>query len=315
VVVDLFARLRAGTIGSGTAHQRSPREPVAVEATGSEAVVGVIDSDVDDHPESAVMRDAETNGGSGAESTGAHAGPATAGDEPAAEVRLEADPALTGFEQRDADLGQLTVMSARKAKRALADEQNDVLDALRRSDPVTTLDSLLPPASEHADRYTSVLVDELLIAAQAGAASVVTAASQPLRPAAGREAVHDAASAFVGSVIDPLRDRLARCIDEGGGDNSVITKKVRSVYREWKTQRIDEVLDDAVRAAHSRGLLAAVDADCPLEWVADPSSATCSECHDNQLAGAVAAGQEFPTGHVCTPAHPGCRCLLVPVSR
>jgi len=36
---------------------------------------------------------------------------------------------------------------------------------------------------------------------------------------------------------------------------------------------------------------------------------------DNALAGCVAAGTPFPTGHLFAPSHTGCRCLLVPADR
>jgi hypothetical protein len=41
----------------------------------------------------------------------------------------------------------------------------------------------------------------------------------------------------------------------------------------------------------------------------------CSDCDDNTLSGAIPSGDAFPTGHVCAPAHLGCRCLLVPTER
>lgn len=115
--------------------------------------------------------------------------------------------------------------------------------------------------------------------------------------------------------MQPLRDRLERCVSEGDGDNAAITKKVRAVYRECKTRHIDEQLDDVIRAAHGQGLLAALAPATPVEWTPDPSHEVCADCDDNRLAGAVASGQPFPTGQVCTPAHPGCRCMLVVVPR
>ncbi len=35
------------------------------------------------------------------------------------------------------------------------------------------------------------------------------------------------------------------------------------------------------------------------------------DADDNALAGAVAAGEPFPTGHCHAPAYPGCRCGIV----
>jgi hypothetical protein len=46
--------------------------------------------------------------------------------------------------------------------------------------------------------------------------------------------------------------------------------------------------------------------------VFDPAVGACSECEDNSLQRAIPAGTAFPTGHVAPPAHPGCRCLVLP---
>jgi hypothetical protein len=120
---------------------------------------------------------------------------------------------------------------------------------------------------------------------------------------------------IAGSLVAPLRDRLERCISEGDGDNQAITQKVRAAYREWKTKHIDAQLDDVLRVAHGRGFLAALEIDTPVQWTPDPAHDLCPDCDDNRLAGSVPAGQEFPTGHTCVPAHPGCRCMLVATGR
>ncbi len=60
-------------------------------------------------------------------------------DEDAAEELEQENP----FRRRDAALVPLIVASARKLKRVLADEQNEVLDVLRHREPVTDLDRLV----------------------------------------------------------------------------------------------------------------------------------------------------------------------------
>ena len=90
---------------------------------------------------------------------------------------------------------------------------------------------------------------------------------------------------------------------------------IRDRYREWKTQHIDEQLDDVIRTAHGRGVFAAIEPGTTVEWVADPSHAVCADCDDNTLGGAVEVGTAFPTGHEFPPAHLGCRCLLLPADR
>ncbi len=290
VVVDLFARLRATT-----------DDDTDMVADGAEAPVGSdTDAESDDVEPASSVEVVEV----------------VEVDEADAEVEADEVVEATPFEQRDADLTPLIVASARKLKRVLADEQNEVLDALRRNDPIRDLDALLPWTRHHAERYSAVLGDELHAAANAGAALIASnGRTLKLRKAAARQAVLQGSETVTRSLVAPLRDRLERCIADGDGDNPAITKKVRAVYREWKIQHIDEQLDDVFRAAHGRGVLASVEIGTALVWTPDPSHDVCPDCDDNRLAGSVPAGQAFPTGHVCTPAHPGCRCLLLPAGR
>jgi len=48
----------------------------------------------------------------------------------------------------------------------------------------------------------------------------------------------------------------------------------------------------------------------PICWTVDPNGPDCPDAEDNALGGVVKAGDPFPTDHVCTPAHEGCRCML-----
>jgi predicted transcriptional regulator len=220
----------------------------------------------------------------------------------------EAPP--TPFERRDADVTPIIVSSARKLKRVLADEQNEVLDALRRSEPVRELDMLLPDAAEHVGRYRAAIDAELAEAANAGAGMVGRSAK--LSKANTAAAVAAGGSVLADWLVQPLRERLERCVADGDADNAGISKRVRAVYREWKTQHIDEQLDDVILAAHGRGVLAAIRPGTPVVWVCDDTASGCADCDDNSLAGPVPAGQAFPTGSEFAPAHVGCRCLLLP---
>jgi hypothetical protein len=86
---------------------------------------------------------------------------------------------------------------------------------------------------------------------------------------------------------------------------------LRAAYREWKG-RIDELGEDLVRTAYGRASYAVLVPGTPVCWVLDPSGPDCPDAEDNVLAGAVPAGEPFPTGHRYAPAYRGCRCLLVP---
>jgi len=119
-----------------------------------------------------------------------------------------------------------------------------------------------------------------------------------------------AIEALTSTIVAPLRERLERAVSDAAGDNEELANMVRGLYREWKTQRIDEHLDDIARAAFGRGALAAVVPGTKVCWMVDPHGPACPDAEDNALAGEVGAGQPFPTGHICAPAHEGCRCML-----
>ncbi len=217
----------------------------------------------------------------------------------------------TLFGQRDATLTPIIVACARKLKRVLADEQNEVLHTLRRNEPVRTLDTMLPWETEQAERYAAAIAAELEKAALAGAASIDSSSLKEHRADITRAGATKAAiEAMSATIIAPLRERLERAVGDAGGDNEELATMVRGVYREWKTQRIDEHLDDIARAAFGRGALAAVLPGTKVCWMVDPHGPACPDAEDNALAGEVAAGQPFPTGHVSAPAHEGCRCML-----
>ena len=119
-----------------------------------------------------------------------------------------------------------------------------------------------------------------------------------------------AIEALTDTIVVPLRERLERAVTDADGDNAELATIVRGVYREWKTQRIDEHLDDVARTAFGRGALAVVTPGTKVCWMVDPNGPACPDAEDNALAGEVGAGQQFPTGHTCAPAHEGCRCML-----
>lgn len=217
------------------------------------------------------------------------------------------------FARRDEALTPLIVASARKLKRVLADEQNDVLHVLRGKETITSVEQLLAGEAEQAARYTAAIATELTDAAVAGAVSMgatTKAASKDVKKANAEAA---AAEVLRAEIVEPLRVRLARCVTDAGGDNAELASLVRLVYREWKTQRIDEHLDDIARTAFGRGALAGVAPGTPICWTVDPAGPECPDAEDNSLAGTVAAGEPFPTDHRCAPAHSGCRCMIAPV--
>ena len=274
----------------------APTDPVPDEATVTPETEGAEEIDDDDVTASDVddlfakLRTQQVP-----EAAGTGDSPADAGDR-----------TPTAFDARDEVVTPLIVASARKLKRVLADEQNTVLDRLRRNDPVRSLDDIVTDAADHGARYFDMIADDLMAAAEAGAASMGGAALD-----AGEAGVlAPVRELMMTDLIAPLRDRLADRVGAGDGENEAITKSARAIYREWKTKHIDDHLDDLLRVAYGRGAFGALAEGEPCRWVFDPAVGPCSDCEDNSLQGDVPAGTAFPTGHVTPPAHASCRCLL-----
>jgi hypothetical protein len=214
------------------------------------------------------------------------------------------------FEQRDAHTDDLERQVGRRLKRALSDEQNEVLDAARRA-KAPVFDDVVPEPTDHRLQYAQAAVDELAAAAAAGREFYGELSGTTPKGAA--VPVDDLAEQLASDLVGPLRDRIERCFAEAQGDEFELSDRLRALYREWKAQRLNDAARNAVLAAFDRGLYAAVPSGTMLTWRAESEEpAACPDCEDNSLAGAQAKGEPFPTGHLSPPAHPGCRCLLTP---
>jgi cell division septum initiation protein DivIVA len=201
---------------------------------------------------------------------------------------------------RDTALGRIPAAATRTAKRVLADEQNAVLETLSGPRAVTDLGDVLPGVDEHAAMYVAAVVADLEAAVAVGAGAGVAAA------------VPDGARVAIVDMVGALRERVEQVIADGAGDNQVIAKRLRAVYRDVKSTVVEVAITDAVLHAHAAGQLAGAADGAAFRWVAEAGARPCPDCEDNSLAGPTPAGEPFPAGHVAPPAHPGCRCELVP---
>ena len=229
----------------------------------------------------------------------------TAGDEVGDDVVVD-DAPPSAFAARDVAITPLIVAAGRSLKRALADEQNDALDALRRNGADVSVADVFPDG-EADDALAVALVEPITAAAHAGA--VFAAGDDAETP---ESAVGAADEVLRTAIIAPLRERIERAVIDADGDARALTTAVRALYREWKTQHIDEHLDDVLCTAYGFGLVAALPEGTPVVWTTDPGHPGTADCDDNALAGAVALGDAFPTGDRMAPSHSGCRCLLLP---
>jgi len=239
--------------------------------------------------------------------------------EPSAELPVptpapaQADPVTTehALEGRDDLLDNLEAGLTRALKRVLGDEQNEVLDGLRRLGPAAA--GVMPEAGAHAASYRDAAVPWLQQAARAGIGFVSDPGS-----GSGAEKDHPSldvqANGLARELVEPLRERLSRALEGGADadDPSVVAESLRATYRQWKVQQVEECARHHVVAAFSVGAFAATPDGAVLQWLVDDDG-RCPDCDDNALAGPTAKGQPFPTGQSHPPAHPGCRCLLVPV--
>ncbi|MFM8793352.1 MAG: hypothetical protein ACKOFF_00395 [Acidimicrobiales bacterium] len=225
---------------------------------------------------------------------------------------VAADPKV--FATRDKAVEPLVAQAARKLKRALADEQNGVLEHLRNKRASLDIDAVLGTVKEHAARYAAVVGDESMTAASAGVKSVRGAGATPKRVT--KKAIDTAVAKTVAEgLVAAFREDARVALGEAEGDRSLAAGLMRDVYRKWKMSGIDEHAADTVHAAHNAGAYLSLDPTAMVAWTVDPAHDCCPDCADNALAGAIVKGEEFPTGHVHPMAHAGCRCLIAPTDR
>jgi DivIVA domain-containing protein len=276
-VDDIFAKLRAGTTADVAAKVDTAEPAIQEQAVTTETVT----------KEAAPKKKSK----------------------PQQEI-IAANPAR--FAERDEALSSLVVTMARKLKRVLADEQNNVLEHLRGKRSSLEMDAILRTPEEHASRYAESIAEDTMAAAGSGAKSVKVAGGSSRRVTQKAVASHVKDSVTAGFVAG-FREDTRIAIGEAEGDREILASLMRDVYRKWKTDLIDQHVDDLACTAYSKGGFLALEPQTRVSWMVDPEAACCSECEDNSLAGAVTKGEEFPTGHAMPPAHPGCRCLVCPV--
>ncbi len=194
-----------------------------------------------------------------------------------------------------AAIEQAETIAVRALKKVLVDDQGLLLDGVRRSGS-DAIHVAVDDPEHQAEPYVAALVPLLQdLAATLGAPLSVDFS-------VAIEQIHTLA-------LDPVRQRLLE-VAELSSDEDELTDTVRAVYRETRSRRLPEAVAAAVVAASGAAALAT--AEGPLHWVVDPAGPCGSDCADNALAGAVAAGGTYPTGDIHPPSHPACTCHLVP---
>ncbi|MET0666390.1 MAG: hypothetical protein ABW008_12570 [Acidimicrobiales bacterium] len=140
------------------------------------------------------------------------------------------DPIEAPPEEEEADpVAVLADDLARRLRRALADEQNQVLDRLRQ------------------DRRGQLGLDEVLGPDDARVVRLATAIEPRLREAVGEQggaigAVGDLAARLAGAVADGVRHdiehRVSAVTADDDGERVDLSRPVREAFRAWRTDRI-----------------------------------------------------------------------------
>ena len=206
---------------------------------------------------------------------------------------------------RDAVLRTLQRELGRKVKRTLQDEQNDVLDRIRtvKGRPVAL--DVLPTTAVQVDVLAATLRGPVDAAYGGGRVAAGAGRASGTAPSA-------MVDGLAATMVERLHERLVDAIDGAGDDDTSVTQRLGARYREFKGQELDAIVGDTLAAAWALGVYDAAPKGATLHWVAAVEG-QCPDCDDNALEPTV-KGEAFPTGQPHPPAHPGCRCLLVPRS-
>ena len=208
------------------------------------------------------------------------------------------------FAARDLALTRSGPNFRRQLRRALNDDQSDVLDRLRAGrGPIKAAE--LPAFGEQIDRYLAPLRRGLSEIAQAGA----TAGGQSdLTQAALDNVVRQLAKYIVDRVRIPTIAALESATDD---DREKILEPVRSLYRDFRNIGLPDLTEDALYEAFAIGLYDSIEPSAPISWVTDPRSDPDPVCEINRQRADVVKGDVFPSGHARPLSLPGCRCLVM----
>jgi len=229
-------------------------------------------------------------------------------------VSVKPDPQI--FTKRDEALAPIVEALSKKLKRVLADEENSVLNYLQNKKAQVALETVLPSFDSQVQSFVEATSKDLIEAAMAGAQSLSKSLKADLRKKISNTTVMQVMSKkLADAIVLPLRTRIQKCVEKSAGDTTEMSSLIRTVYREWKMQQIDKLVSDIARLAYSRGAYLVLDAGTKVCWMVDPNGPACSDAEDNSLAGTIALGENFPTGHEHPVVHSGCRCLVVPTQR
>jgi len=194
----------------------------------------------------------------------------------------------------------------RRLKRAVNDDQSDVLDRLRSGGKVISIDEL-PELDEQLTGYIAALTPALRDVVVDGA-HVLGSDDAPL------PAVDNLCLQLAKHIVDNLRLPSIDVIDGASdADRETILDPIRAIYRDFRNSLLPDLIDDALHEAFALGVFHAIEPPEDVLWMVDPRLDPDPICEDNSASPPLPKGTEFPSGHTRPLSMPGCRCLAVPV--
>ncbi len=213
---------------------------------------------------------------------------------------------LAPFTDRDVASTRVGPDLRRKLKRALADDQSDVLDRLRRAKKVSSDD--LPAIEEQLSGFRK--------AAEPGLLALATSGSKSLGgPKVSNTKISGLLDRLAKDVQGPLRAKIERAVSATDGDGETLLEPVRAHYRDVRSVELPALIEDAMAEAFALGVYEAIAAKAKVVWVVDPRTETSADCFDNTLEDSGFKQKAFPTGHQRPLGGPGCRCLVLPADQ
>ncbi len=208
------------------------------------------------------------------------------------------------FAARDVALTRSGPNFRRQLRRALNDDQSDVLDRLRAGRGAIKVEEL-PAFGDQIDRYLAPLRRGLAEIAQAGARA---GGQSDLSQSALDNLVRQLAK----YIVDKVRVPTIRVVEETADqDRERILEPIRALYRDFRNVGLPDLTEDALYEAFAIGLYDSIEPAAPVRWMADPRCDPDPVCEINRARDDIAKGEVFPSGHTRPLSLPGCRCLVV----
>ncbi|CAB4695069.1 unannotated protein [freshwater metagenome] len=235
-------------------------------------------------------------------------------DQPEDQPEVQRDASM---DERDRLLLPVEKQLSKALRRLASDEQNDALDYLRRiktSRP--DFAKVLDTPERVLTKFADALIDDFTQAVAAGSEFWATVSGVSADSLFSEDdQIEECLRSNLEQFLETHRAHLERNFrdgDEQGLENSERAERIRATYRDWRSGSLNELAGDLATAGFAQGERLAAGPGTQWCWAVDHGGLPCADGEDNALEGAIACGDPFPTGDITPPAHPGCRCILLP---